>query len=143
MVSRENLVIVSSFVLLVLALAGIGIVDGATTVALGEYPLVMYLLFAGLTIVGPQLYLAATDDDVPPRTRVRFATIVWGLFALVMADVSRAEAVLGSGILGADLETLQHLAILAIGGGAFVALVCHEFVAGYRSQETDESQSAR
>ncbi|RQG98859.1 hypothetical protein EA472_16200 [Natrarchaeobius oligotrophus] len=132
MVSREDRVIAGSVVLLLAVATGLVVLNAATGVMPTEQPLVAYLLVTGLAIVGPQLYLAATDDDVSPRTRVRFAAIALGAFALLFADVSAVERGLATGSI-VEREALQHLAIAAIGGGGFVALVCYEFVAGYRS----------
>ena len=138
MVSRENRVIAGSFVLFVLAIVGLLALESAIGVAVGEQPLVVFLVVYGLPIVAPQLYLAATDGGgVSPRIRIRFATIVTGLFALAIAgnaDVGWANAL-------DNLETIQYTLLGAIGVGAFAGLLCYEFLVGYRSGRTDPTGS--
>lgn len=69
MLSRENRVILGSFLLFAVSIAGIAVADQRLDVRFADYPLVAFLVFAGLTIVGPQLYLARTDTNVdPPRS---------------------------------------------------------------------------
>lgn len=135
MVSRENRAIAGSFVLFVLAFVGLGVLEMATGVAVTDQPLVIFLLLAVPTVVGPQLYLAATDADVSPRTRIRFAVIATGVFAAMVADGPLLEDDLLS-VLG-DPRALQNVLIVTVAVGAFVGLVCYEFVAGYRSRAGD------
>jgi hypothetical protein len=64
MISRENRVLLASttlVALLVITIAVTGFSDGSGVLVL--------LLVAGVGVLGPQLYLAATDEDVAPRTR--------------------------------------------------------------------------
>lgn len=80
MSSRENRAILAAFGLFVLALAGLSILEGRLGVPVGDGPLAA-LAFA-VAIVLPQLYLARTDDEVAPRTRLGVAAVLAGLFAL-------------------------------------------------------------
>jgi len=116
--SHENRVILASFCLAAIVLAGVIVAEQWLDIRFGSYPVVAFLLVAGLTVLLPQLYLAATDRTVSPRSRVRFAVVVTVVFALVFAD---------------GTDRLQDLLILAIAGGAFLTLVSYECYAGYRT----------
>lgn len=136
MVSHENLVIAGSFVLLVIAVIGLHALERVLGIAVSQHPLVAFLVVVGIAIVLPQLYLARTDDELSPRTRVRFAAAAIAAFALLFAS-----DVLLSGLGPApleDAETVQNLAILAIGAVALLAMLGYEAVAGYRSSATGE-----
>ncbi|WP_265110065.1 hypothetical protein [Halosolutus halophilus] len=124
MVSRENRVILGSFLLFVAVVAGIAFADRRLGVSIGDAPLVGYLLLAGVAIVLPQLYLARTDDDVSPRYRIWFATV---------AAVGLAFSIVS------DATGLQRASIYAIAGTVFLGAVCYEVVTGYRAARTDES----
>ncbi|THE64428.1 hypothetical protein D8Y22_13505 [Salinadaptatus halalkaliphilus] len=138
MLARDTRVILASLAALGVALAAALALESAFGVAVLDQPLLSFLLVAGLAVLAPQLYLAATDDDISPRTRVRVGVILLGLFALGFADPEPGR---GLAVFG-DLEALQHVLILVIGAGAFVALVCYEFVAGFRSRAiTTETES--
>ena len=82
MLSRENRAILASFGIFVLALAGVAVLVGTLGVPAGDGPIAA-LAFA-VAIVLPQVYLAWTDDEVAPRTRLGVATVLAGLFALVV-----------------------------------------------------------
>ncbi|USZ70772.1 hypothetical protein [Natronosalvus halobius] len=128
MVSRENRVILGSFVLFV---ATIGLLIGLEAVLdVGplDSPLLTFLLFSGFVVVLPQLYLAITDDEVSPRARVRFAVIATLVFAAM---------------IGGDAAGWQRWAILVVAGGTFVILVGHEFWAGYRTSSETSSSATR
>ncbi|NGM68251.1 hypothetical protein G6M89_04375 [Natronolimnobius sp. AArcel1] len=141
MSARENLVILSSLALLVvLVLVGLPLLEDMTGFSINAYPLPGFLLVTGLAIVLPQLYLASTDTAVSPRSRVRFAVIATGIFALGFAGGTYPEAALEAPL--ENLESLQGLVILVIGAGAFLGLVCYEFLAGFRSESTDGDSSA-
>ncbi|WP_137291351.1 hypothetical protein [Natronorubrum halophilum] len=122
MLSHENRVILGSIILLVLAVLGAVVVDTYLGISLGANPVLSFLVFAGIVVVAPQLYLATTDEDVSPRSRVRFAVIATGVFAAMFAG---------------NAEGLESRIILTIAGGAFVGLVCYEFFAGYRSSSNE------
>lgn len=136
MLSRENRIILGSLLLFVGVIVTLLPLEDALGTAVLEQPLVAFLLFTGLIVAVPQLYLAATDDDVSPRTRVRFTVIVTGIFAVMFAEPAALEGSLGLSLF-TDLEALQHALIVAIGVGAFVGLVWYEFLAGYRSSGDD------
>ncbi|NKE34288.1 hypothetical protein GWG54_00385 [Natronococcus sp. JC468] len=80
MSSRENRAILAAFGLFVLVLAGLSVLEGTFGVPVGDGPLAA-LAFA-VAIVLPQLYLARTDDEVAPRTRLGVAAVLAGLFAI-------------------------------------------------------------
>ena len=80
MSSLENRAVMASFGVFVLALAVLAVFEGTFGVPVGDGPLAA-LAFAG-AIVLPQLYLALTDDEVAPRTRLGVAVVLAGLFAL-------------------------------------------------------------
>ena len=122
MVSRENRVILGSVLLLAVAVAAIIAAEQWLDLRYGDNPLLVFLLFAGLAVVVPQLYLARTDAEVDPRSRVRFAVIATMVFAVMFAE-STADR--------------QSQLILTIAGGAFLVLVAAEFVLGYRGSATD------
>ena len=113
MISRENRVLLASttlVALLVITIAVTGFSDGSAVLVL--------LLVAGVGVLGPQLYLAATDEDVAPRTRIRVGVLVtlvfaWGLYATANPS--------------------ERPIVAAIGAVLFVALVGYEFMTGYRS----------
>lgn len=122
MLSRENRVILGSFCLALVVLAAIIVAEQWLGITDSNYPVLAFLIFAGLTVGLPQLYLARTDTTVSPRSRVRFAVIVTMVFA--------------AGFSGTT-DGLQAKLIGAIGGGAFLGLVCYELYAGYRDSATD------
>ncbi|OVE83937.1 hypothetical protein [Natronolimnobius baerhuensis] len=141
MLTRENLVILGSLALLfALLLVGLPLLEDATGLSINDYPLPAFLLFVGLAIVLPQLSLARTDAEASPRTRIRFAVIATGLFALLFTGGTYPEAALEAPL--ENLESLQGLVILVIGAGAFLGLVGYEFVAGFGSQSSDGDSSA-
>ncbi|MXV61741.1 hypothetical protein GS429_06610 [Natronorubrum sp. JWXQ-INN-674] len=123
--SLENRVILGSFLLFAAVIVGVIAAERVFDVRFGDYPLLAFLAFAGLTVALPQLYLAKTDTDVDPRSRVRFAVIVTMVFAAMFAE---------------SATTLQDRLILIVGGGAFLALVGYEFFAGYRASSRDGSR---
>lgn len=125
MVSRENRVILGSFLLFVAVAAGIVVAELQWGVSVGDSPLLAYLLVAGVAIVLPQLYLAATDDDVAPRHRLWFAVVAAVAFAFVTVP---------------EAAGLQRASIYAIAGTVFLGAVCYEVVTGYRASRADESR---
>ncbi|AXR83149.1 hypothetical protein [Natrarchaeobaculum sulfurireducens] len=134
MLSRENRVIGASVALLVaIALVVLPVAEDTLGLALSDQPLAAFVLFAGLAVLGPQLYLARTDEEISPRTRVRFAVVVSAVFALTFAEPGAVDWSEGTALL-ADLETLQHAVLVVVAVGSLVGLVCYEFVAGYRDR---------
>ena len=123
MLSRENRVILGSFLLAGVVLAGIIFAEFWLGIRFSDYPVIAFLLFAGLTVGLPQMYLAKTDTTVSPRSRVRFAVIVTMVFAAGFAQ---------------NADGIQQTLILAIGASAFLGLVGHEFVAGYRESSRND-----
>lgn len=115
-VFQENRVLLTSttlVALLVIIVAVTGLSEGSAVLVL--------LVVAGVGVLGPQLYLAATDEDIAPRTRIRVGVLVtlvfaWGLYSTA--------------------DPAERPIVAAIGAVLFLALVGYEFVAGYRSAAT-------
>ena len=113
MVSRENRVLLASTGAVLLVLVAVAVTDVG-----GESAALAALVFAGLGVLAPQLYLAATDDAVNPRIRVRVGVgvtlfLLWGTWSA--ADPASRTAIGGAS------------AVLAL------SLLGYEFWAGYRS----------
>lgn len=112
MLSRENRVFLVStlltFVLLfAAAIAGVG--DGNAVLVI--------LIFGGVGILAPQIYLARTGTEVPARTRIRIATLLTLFFV--------------SGIYGTAPDG-QKSAVGILAAALVVGLIVHEARAGYR-----------
>lgn len=126
MLSRENRVILGSFLLATVVFAGVIVAELWFDVRFDDHPVLAFLIFAGLVVCLPQLYLARTDTTVSPRSRVRFAVIVTMVFA--------------AGFVG-NADGIQGTLIVVIAGAAFLGLVCYEFYAGYQDSTTDTSMA--
>ncbi|WP_246998427.1 hypothetical protein [Halosolutus gelatinilyticus] len=124
MVSRENRVIAGAFLIFAIGFLGLTVAEHRFGVLVDDSPLLAYLLLVGVAVVGPQLYLAATGDDVSPRYRLWFAAV--------------AAAGFGSAI-ASDAVGLQWTAIVAIAGSVFLIAAYYEAVAGYRASQATES----
>jgi len=125
MVSRENRVIGASLALLfVVVLFVLPVAEDALGLALSDQPLAAFVLFAGLAVLGPQLYLARTDEDVSPRTRIRFAAVATAIIGLTFAEPGAIDWSDRAALL-ADLETLQHAVLVVVAVGSLVGLVCY------------------
>ncbi|MFA9503285.1 hypothetical protein ACERIM_10935 [Natrinema sp. H-ect1] len=124
MIDREGRVLFGSLLVFVLAVAVSVVLEGQFGVSLRDGPVVAVLLFAGVAVAIPQLYLAATDATIRPRSRLRFAALATAVFAVAFA---------------AEAEGLRELVIATIGTGALLALVCYEGVTGYRAAGGDFS----
>ncbi len=124
MLDREGRVLFGSLLAFVLAVAVSVVLEGQFGVSLRDGPVVAVLLFAGVAVALPQLYLAATDAPIRPRSRLRFAALATAVFAVAFA---------------AEADGVRELAIAAIGISALLALVCYEGLAGYRAAGGDLS----
>ena len=125
MISRENRIIGASLALLfVMVLFVLPVAEDVLGLALSDQPLAAFVLFAGLAVLGPQLYLARTDEDVSPRTRVRFAVVVTAIFALTFAEPGAVDWSEGTALF-ADLEVFQHAVLVVVAVGSLVGLVCY------------------
>ena len=123
--TRENRVIVGAFVCFLLAVVVVVYADRVLELPV-DGPLVIYVLFAGIGIVGPQLYLATRDDDdVSARSRVRFAVLA----ALVLA------------VVFGGTDGWQERLVLGIGVVAYVGYVAHQLAAGYRTSARSAGQA--
>lgn len=118
MFDRDARVVFGAFLAFVLLLAGSLVVENLYGPSLLEYPILSLLVFAGLAVVAPQLYLAATDETVPPRSRVQFAAIATAAFATAFAGTT---------------DGAQYLVLATIGAAAIFALVCYELLVEYRA----------
>ncbi|ELY47662.1 hypothetical protein [Natronorubrum sulfidifaciens] len=127
MIDRNSRIVFGSLLLFVLALAGSIIVELQYGIVLREYPILSFLLFAGVAIAAPQLYLAATDDDVPPRTRVQFAAVATAVLALAFAGTADGG---------------RSLLITTIGACAVFGLVCYELLIEYRASSEESPTNA-
>ncbi|MFP8952089.1 hypothetical protein ACLI4Z_03815 [Natrialbaceae archaeon A-arb3/5] len=141
MLSRENAVILGSLALLfAVALFVLPVLESVVGLSINDQPLAAFVVFAGLAVVLPQLYLARTDDEASPQTRIRLAAVATAAFAVMFAEPAELEAGISSSML-ADPVALQHALLVVIAVGAFVVLLCYEFVAGYRSQNATDGAS--
>ena len=111
--SRENLVLLGSLVVFLLTFAAVGAVGVESAV-------VTFAVVAGVGVLGPQLVLAAVDDSVSPRGRVRIGV----LLTLVIAGLTVGSA-----------DPFERRVIGTVAAALFVGLVGWEFVGGYRSSE--------
>ncbi|PCR90841.1 hypothetical protein [Natrinema ejinorense] len=118
MIDRESRIVFGSLLLFVLAHAGSSIVDRQFGIALTGRPLLSFLLFAGVAVALPQLYLAVTDGGLSPRSRLRFVAVATATFAVAFA---------------ADADGLRNLLIATIGTASLLGLLCYEVLADYRA----------
>ncbi|WP_339104890.1 hypothetical protein [Haloterrigena salinisoli] len=130
MIDRDGRIVFGALLSLVLVLTLSIVVEAQLGVGLREYPVLSFLVFAGLALAAPQLYLAATDDETrdhdPARSRVQFAAVATAVFALAFAD---------------DASGISYLAIATIGSCAVIGLVCYEALRWHRgSSEGSLSQ---
>ncbi|QFU81665.1 hypothetical protein [Natronorubrum aibiense] len=125
MIDRNSRVVFGSLLVFVLVLSGSIIVEFQFGLELRDYPVVSFLLFAGVAVAAPQLYLAATDDTVPSRTRIQFAAVATAVLSIAFAGTTAGA---------------RSLLITTIGAGAVFGLVCYELLASYRGAG-DESPS--
>ena len=123
MIDRDGRIVLGGLLLFVLVLTGSLIADAQFGVSLRDYPLLSVLVFAGVAVVAPQLYLAATDDEIPSRVRIQFAAVATAVFAVAFAG---------------NAEGVRYLLIAAIGACSVLVLVCYELLVGYRASG-DES----
>ncbi|ELZ15156.1 hypothetical protein C477_18250 [Haloterrigena salina JCM 13891] len=132
MIDRDGRIVFGSLLALILVLTVSIVVEEQFGVGLREYPVLSFLVFAGLALAVPQLYLAATDDetadDDPTRSRVQFAAVATAVFALAFAD---------------DASGISYLVIAGIGSGAVIALVCYEALRWHHGSSEGSLSQAR
>ncbi|WP_226040410.1 hypothetical protein [Natrinema sp. DC36] len=118
MIDREGRVVFGSLLVFVVAVAGSIVVEQQTGVALRDRPLLAFLVFAGIAVALPQLYLAITETGPHSRSRLRFAAVATAVFAVAFAD---------------DASGARYLLIAAIGTGSILGVLCYEALEGYRA----------
>ncbi|MDQ2052551.1 hypothetical protein RBH26_19000 [Natronolimnohabitans sp. A-GB9] len=116
MLDRTGRVVFGSLLALALVLTGSVVVEEQFGVGLQAYPFLSFLVFAGIAIAVPQLYLAATDEG-STRSRVQFATVGTAVFAVAFAG---------------DVDGIQYLLIATAGAVAVIGLVCYELLRWHR-----------
>jgi hypothetical protein len=121
MIDREGRVVFGSVLAFVLARAGTTVVDRQFGTALGDAPLVSFLLCAGVAVALPQLYLASTGAEARPRSRLRFVAAATATFAVAFA---------------AHADGTRYLAIGTVGTASLLAALGYEALAGYRAAST-------
>jgi hypothetical protein len=77
---------------------------------------VVLLLLIGIGVLGSQIYLSATGDDIAPRTRIRF-----GVLAILVIVVGYYNAATPS----------ERLPLAILGAALVVFLLIYEAVSGY------------
>ena len=121
MIDRDGRIVFGSLLSLVLVLTVSIVVEEQFGVGLREYPVLSFLVFAGLALAAPQLYLAATDDgtgdDDSARSRIQFAAVATAVFALAFAN---------------DASGVSYLVIATVGSCSVVGLVCYEALRWYQ-----------
>ena len=118
MIDREGRVILGAFLAFVIAVATSIVIERQTGFTLHGRPLFAFLLFTGPAVVLPQLYLARTDVEPGPRSRVRFAAIATAAFAVAFADEATGS---------------YYLLLAVIGTGSLLGLICYEALVEYRA----------
>ena len=122
MISHENRVIAGAMLLTAAILATLFAAESWLGFRLSEAPLVGFLLFTGVSIWLPQLYLARTDTTVDPHLRLQVAVLLTMLFA---------------GVSIQERGNPQHKVVLLIAGSSFLALLGYELYSGYRETLCD------
>lgn len=128
MIDRDGRIVFGSLLAFVLILSASLVVEFQFGIELREFPFLSFLVFAGVAVAAPQLYLAATDDAVPARIRIQFATVATAVFATVFAG---------------NATGIRYLLIATIGGCAVVGLVGYELLTGYRDSSEESATRVR
>lgn len=128
MIDREGRIVFGSLLLLVLILAVSIIAERQFGFVLHDRPLLSFLLFAGVAVAAPQLYLAATDDEVSRRSRLQFAAVATAVFATVFAG---------------NADGLTYLVIATIGACSVLGIVTYELFLGYRASSEESPVQVR
>ena len=110
MVSHENRFLPHFFVVLILIFT-----VSATMYVVGS-TIVVFLLFVGIGVLGSQIYLAATGDDIAPRTRIRFGVLVTLVIVVGYSNTATSS---------------EWLPIVIFGFTLVVFLLIYEAVSGY------------
>lgn len=120
MIDRDGRIVFGAFLLFVLVLAGSVLVELQYGVALRDDPVASFVVFAGIAVAAPQLYLAAADDQVPARIRIQFAGVATAVFAIVFAG---------------NATGVRYLVIAGAGAVAIFGLVSYELLTWYRDSD--------
>ncbi|QSW97767.1 hypothetical protein [Haloterrigena alkaliphila] len=118
MIDRDGRIVFGSLLAFVFVLTGSVVAERQLGVGLREYPVLAFVVFSGVAIVAPQLYLAATDDEVPPRARIQFAAVGTAVLAVAFAG---------------EATGIRYLLIAGAGACSVLGLVWYELVTWYRS----------
>ena len=124
MVSREARVLMGAMPLVLAVFVGLELVTTSLGVEHWVNPLVAFLCFVGAGVVGPQAYLARTDDSRSGLTRLRIAVLLTVVFGLVF-------------VTGADGSA--RLGIWAVLGTTVLGWFSYEFLIAYRTARADPS----
>lgn len=127
MASKETRGIVTALITALVAFLIFAVIETTVGVPTEVTSLAMFVIIAVLGIAVPQLYLARTDDTVPPQWRVRTVLVLF----LIVGSVVSADATLAEGAV-----------IWSIIGGTFLLVIGYELRAGYRSTTGFESSQS-
>ncbi|WP_440770083.1 hypothetical protein [Natronorubrum sp. DTA28] len=117
MIDREGRIVFGSLLVFVVALTGSNIAEHQFGASLHDHPVLSFLVFGGIAVVGPQLYLAATEEEPWSRERIQFVTVATAVFATLFA---------------ADASGIWYLVLAFIGACSLFALVCYEVLRWHR-----------
>ncbi|APX97151.1 hypothetical protein [Natronorubrum daqingense] len=128
MLDRDGRVVFGSLLAFVVILGGSTLIEGQFGVSLFDQPLLAFVVFAGVAIAAPQLYLAVVDDDPWARERVQFATVTTAVLAIAF---------------GADAEGGYYLIISTIGACSLLGLVAYEVYRWHRLTVDERPQQTQ
>ncbi|SEH16657.1 hypothetical protein SAMN04487967_2767 [Natronorubrum sediminis] len=128
MLDRDGRVVFGSLLAFVVILGTSTLIDGQFGVSLFDQPLLAFVVFAGVAIAIPQLYLAVVDDDPWSRERVQFATVTTAVLAIAF---------------GADAEGGYYLVISTIGACSLLGLVAYEVYRWHRLTVDERPQQTQ
>lgn len=117
MIDRDSRIVFGSLLVFVVALTGSNIAEHQFGTSLHDHPVLSFLVFGGVAVVGPQLYLAATAEEPWSRERVQFVTVSTAVFATLFA---------------ADAAGMWYLILASVGACSLFALVCYEVFRWHR-----------
>ncbi|USZ70682.1 hypothetical protein [Natronosalvus halobius] len=125
MVSRESRVLLGSMALVAAVILGLDLVTNALGLPRWSSPLFGFLVIVGLGVAVPQLYLARTDDERSPLTRLRIVVFLTVVFAFLFVG----------GAQGLERQAIAGLTALTV-----VGWFGYEFLVAYRAAKEDPSR---